>query len=342
MLVLRYIRIYIILGLLSIACRKERLVMLQRIKPQQGVVANLTPTNYAILSLSSESPFQTPPRNGCTPCLERGKKYKITVQTTHDPISSLDVDFRKNEDENNKQTTKYVWNSVNVGSPIENLHGTFNENKTKWETPLLEFTAIGVVMHSFHTVSTSSYRNDAKIELTDEDGRVVYHSTSNLMFNPPNWVEGNTKDGLYLTVIGSICKANEQTPPCPTRGHYPETGRYKIRAKAENGGTIQRLFLFTKNKNGDAKYQSFNVFQKTEFETPEFAINDQILEFSLTAGGNNGNISVEVIKDGREIRSESGSSDVFIRFSDQVSQVDTRVNGTGQWPASGFWKTYNP
>lgn len=338
---LRNIYMYTILGLLSVACRKERLVMLQRINPQQGVAENLAPTNYAILSLPSESPFQTPPRNVCTPCLERGKKYKIIVQTTHDPISSIEVEFRKNEDANNKQTTKYVWNSVNVGSPIEELHGTFNENKTKWETPLLEFTAIGVVMHSFPSPSTSSYRNDAKIELTDQDGNVIYHSTANVMFNPPNWIEGNTKNGLYLTVIGSICKAGVQTP-CPTRGNYPATGRYKIRVKAENGGTIQRLFLFTKDKNGDANYNSFNVFQKTEFETPELEINDQILEFSLTAGGHNGNISVEVIKDGNVIQRKAGSSDVFIRFSDQVPHVDARVSGTGQWPASGFWTTYTP
>lgn len=339
---LRINSIYICISfwlLIFIACRKERLVVLQRIKPRTENVtqpqSNPTPNIPIIIGdLPVVSPFKTPERKVCTPCLTAGKKYIVTIQSTHDPISTIGLRIASGSD--GKQVKEYAWGVGRTGLPIEQLKGEFNESKTKWVSPPLEFKAINAYMRSFPSPLSPSYRNDVMIEITDEQGKVIYHSSANLMAHPPNWREGNIKEGLSLSMVGSICKDGNTQSGCRNKGRYPENGRYKVRVKA-NGGTIQRLFIFKENKNGDADYESFDVYQKTNFETPEFEVDDQILELSLTAASKNGNITVELIKNEKVIETVTGSG-IFIKL--EGNQISKTNNGTGVWPPSGFWTTY--
>lgn len=339
-----------ILCLLFSACRKQNFIVLERVDKsnptptiQPATTSAQEPEPVAELSpLPNESPFRKQRRNnGCLPCLPNGR-YTILVQSTHDPISNISIRLRQGDD--GRDVQEYVWGEgERVGLPLENLNGTFNANNTKWESPPLEFKAFSANMSSYPTPGSGSYRNDVLIQITNERGDVLYHSTANLMAHPPNWRQGNSivgidrRGGASITMVGSICRGNSQYG-CQTQGRYPEIGRYKIKVSVADGGTIRRLFLLRKMANGDADFESFDVYQKSSFITPEFVIDREVLEFSATADPENSrNITLEVYKDGRLLETVSGSV-AYIRFwNDEILKYN---NGTGIWPPSGFWTTY--
>lgn len=339
-----YYCILLLVGVnIQFSCHKQSVIVLKRIAenpayvPAQQLKQAQMP--FRIDPLPTTSPFpKDNKRNRCIPCLPVGKKYIVHIETTRDPISNIGLKLFYD----NKQTKEYSSSSNKSGNALDlsALGGNFNAKHTKWVSPALEFKAINVYAQSFPTPNTPSYRNDMLIEIHDEQGELVYHSTANLMAHPPNWREGNVKEGLELTVVGSMCKNNNnsQNSICQNKGRYPENGKYKVEVQVDNGGTIQRLFIFKQTKNGDADYESFDVYQKQKFTTPEFELNDQTLEFSVNAYSHLGPITIKLIKDNQVIETIKGDNSVFIRLKDD--KIEKNTIGAAVWSPAGFWTTY--